>query len=223
MTIHKTSYGEYPYSYRAEKWHPHNKILRLVGSNKKVLDVGCAEGYLAEKLKTNGCHVVGIEVKAGRAARAKLHCDSVLIGDVEKVPKSSFPEGFFDVIVYADVLEHTTRPDLVLQRQQSWLARNGYIIVSLPNVAFLTMRLQLLFGRFDYKEFGILDQTHLRFFTLKLARILLKEAQYRIIRTEYTGRLSLYPPFLLFPSLFACGFIFQAVPEKAQTVKFKKH
>lgn len=167
--------------------------------------------------------MVGIEIKQERAERAKLHCDAILVGDVEKVLKSSFPEAFFDVIVYADVLEHTTRPDLVLQRQQGWLSRNGYIIVSLPNVAFLAIRLQLLFGHFDYKQFGILDQTHLRFFTLKAARILLKEARYRIISTEYTGRWSLYPPFLLFPSLFASGFVFQAVPEKAQTIKFRKH
>ena len=223
MTIYKTSYGEYPYSYRAEKWHPHNKILRLVGSNKKVLDVGCAEGYLAEKLKTKGCHVVGIEVKQELAEKAKLHCDAILVGDVEKVPESSFPKGSFDVIVYADVLEHTTRPDLVLQGQQEWLSPNSYIIVSLPNMAFLTIRLQLFLGHFDYKQFGILDQTHLRFFTLNSARILLTEAQYRVIRTEYTGRLSLYPPFRLFPSLSASGFVFQAVPEKAQTMKFKKH
>lgn len=214
MTIHKTSYGEYPYSYRAEKWHPHNKILRLVGSNKKVLDIGCAGGYLAEKLKTNGCYVVGIEVKQERAERAKTHCDAILVGDVEKVPKSSFPEGSFDVIVYGDVLEHIRRPDLVLQEQQGWLSRNGYIVVSLPNVAFLPIRLQLLFGHFDYEQFGILDQTHLRFFTLKSARTLLEEAKYRIITTEYTGKLPLYSPFLLFPSLFASGFIFQAVPKK---------
>lgn len=207
-----SSPSRYPYSYQAESWHPHSKILSLVGAGKNVLDIGCASGYLAEKFKRNDCFVTGIEVNPEEAEGAKSHCGTVITADVEQLAESTFADESFDVIVYADILEHLKQPEVILRGQRRWLSRNGFVIVSLPNVAFIGIRLQLLLGHFDYSDFGILGKTHLRFYTLKTARALLRDSGYHIIKVEPTGRLGCLWPLQMFPSFRASGFVFQAVP-----------
>ena len=131
----------------------------------------------------------------------------------EALPASTFPEGAFDVIVYADILEHMVDPAYVLRAQRRWLSPHGYAIVSIPNVAFAGIRLHLLLGRFDYKDFGILDRTHLRFYTLKTAKTLLGHGGYIPKRMDCTGRLAAMLPTQFAASLCASGFVFQAAPE----------
>jgi len=92
----------------------------------------------------------------------------------------------FDRVLLMDVLEHLRRPGQILQQAHGVVKRDGLLIVSLPNVANIFVRLMLLFGRFDYKERGILDRTHLRFFTRRTARRLLEENGYTVVREEYT-------------------------------------
>jgi SAM-dependent methyltransferase len=89
-------------------------------------------------------------------------------------------EAPFDVVVCADVLEHLPRPEELLARIREWLAPGGTLFVSLPNVANVTVRAGLLFGRFPYAEKGILDRTHLRFYTRRSARRLLEDAGFRV-------------------------------------------
>ena len=86
----------------------------------------------------------------------------------------------FDDVVCADVLEHLPDPSAVLQRVRGWIAPGGRLYVSLPNVANAAVRLSLLAGRFEYADAGILDRTHLRFFTRRTARRLVEEAGFRI-------------------------------------------
>ncbi len=212
MSSESNSLRRYRYSYRVERWHPHSKIVCLVGAGKRVLDIGCASGYLAEKFKYNGCFVAGVEVNPEEAEEAKAYCDMLINADVEQLAESTFADESFDVIVYADILEHLKRPEVALRCQRKWLSRDGFVIVSLPNVAFIGIRLRLLFGQFDYTHFGILDRTHLRFYTLKTARSLLREGGYHITQVEPTGRLSSLWPFRMFPHLCASGFVFKAVP-----------
>ena len=95
-------------------------------------------------------------------------------------------EGVFDVIVYGDVLEHLADPLRVLVALNRHLAPGGHALVSIPNVAHLWIRLSLLFGRFDYLDRGILDSTHLRFFTDRSMRELLEEADLTIVRRTVT-------------------------------------
>jgi len=188
----------------------HTKIVQYVGENKRVLDVGCAAGYLAKELKKKNCYVVGIELDPETAKAATRYCDKVITGNVEMIDEIPYPEGFFDMIIYADVLEHLVRPDLVLKKFAKYLSKKGYVLASIPNIVNWYYRLKFLFGTFNYEESGIVDKTHLRFFTLKTAKELFETSDYRIIKIDYTGVASKYKILRLFPGFFAIQFIIAA-------------
>lgn len=193
------------------------RIYDLIPLKKKVLDVGCATGKLLEELKSKkDCYTVGIEADKEESQEAKIRCDQLIEGDIEKLQDLPFPAGFFDVIIFADVLEHLKRPDEVLKKTKPYLKDNGYLLASIPNVAFLSVRLNLLFGNFDYTEYGLLDKSHLRFFTLKTVKKLIEEQGYSITHLEgynqVKARYSFIKPLGRFlQSLFASDFIIKAV------------
>ena len=143
----------------------YSRIVGLVGHNKRVLDVGCAIGNLARALsEVNGCVVTGIEIDAAAAEAARQWCDRVLVGDVERMDLAESLAGErFDVVIFADVLEHLVDPGAVLARTRELLP-NGCVVASLPNVAHAAVVLELLRGRFGYTDRGLLDDTHVRFF-----------------------------------------------------------
>jgi 2-polyprenyl-3-methyl-5-hydroxy-6-metoxy-1,4-benzoquinol methylase len=148
----------------------------LVGEGKTVLDVGCATGYLAEALKARGCTVSGIEVDPEAAEIARPKLDRLVLADLETTPLAeAFAGSSFDRIVFADVLEHVRDPATVLRSALGVLGADGEIIISIPNVAHGALRLALLEGRWRYTELGLLDRTHLRFFTLESLVQLLSE------------------------------------------------
>lgn len=193
------------------------KIINYVGMNKKVLDVGCASGYLAERLKKNECYVVGIEIDEAATKTAKQFCDNIIVGDVEQLNELPYPSKFFDVIVYSDILEHLKRPDLVLIKFKKYLAPKGCVIASIPNVARFEVRLKLLLGKFDYTDTGHLDVTHLRFFTIKTAKQLLESTGYKVEKVDYTGLASRISVLKLFPTLFANQIILIAKSIESET------
>jgi len=169
--------------------HPygtHAKVIKLIGKDKRVLDVGCTTGYIARELKAHGCTVVGIEYDSEAAKEASKVCANVYVGDALKVIDEVSP-GDFDYILLADVLEHLVDPKSLLIKSQPLLASNGSIIISVPNIAHWKIRLKLLFGRFEYEKMGILDETHLRFFTLKSILRLVKNAGYDINHVDVTA------------------------------------
>lgn len=168
------------------RWGSHMQMVKFVGKNKKVLDVGCSTGYLARQFKRNGCYVCGIEIDKEAAKVARKYCDKVIVDDVEQV-KIPYPKGFFDAIVYGDVLEHLKRPDVVLPRFGQYLSPAGVVVASIPNIAYWGTRLKLLFGKFDYKEKGLLDHGHLRFFTKKSMTQLFEDAGFKITKISATG------------------------------------
>jgi SAM-dependent methyltransferase len=144
----------------------HSRVLRLVGSGKRVLDLGCAHGALAAAMTARGCEVVGVERDPQAAAAAGEHCQQVVVRDLDRDDLVSLQElGQFDVIVAADVLEHLSDPGRVLELVRQLLLPGGYVVTSIPNVAHGSVRLALLAGRFPYAELGLLDDTHLRFYT----------------------------------------------------------
>ena len=165
-------------------------ILDLVPLfSARILEVGCGAGQTLEMLKMkNRCEeTIGIELftKAAEEARGKV--DKIYCMDVEKSP---MPEniGKFDLILLLDVLEHLVDPWAFLARLTEFhLAEHGRVIVSLPNAQHYSLVLPLLFGKFDYKERGILDQTHLRFFTKNSGADLLKSAGLCIEATKATS------------------------------------
>jgi O-antigen biosynthesis protein len=168
----------------------HALILELVGTGKRVLDVGCATGYLAKVLAGRGCEVVGIEVDPDAARRAGEFCEKVLVGDVEKMDLESQLEGdAFDVIVFGDVLEHLKYPARALERLGPFLREEGYVVASIPNVAHGSVRLALLLrGEFRYRRLGLMDDTHLRFFTRESVEQLLEDTGFLITSLMRTMR-----------------------------------
>ena len=155
----------------------HRYMVEMVGSNKNVLDVGCATGYLANTLKAFGNTVTGLECDPEAAERARQFADKVIVADLDHIDLTEALAGeTFDVIVFGDVLEHLRDPLPPLRQARSLLAPGGYIVISIPNVAHGDVRMSLLLGRFTYRNLGLLDTTHLRFFTRQNLRELLEDA-----------------------------------------------
>ncbi len=143
------------------------EVRRLVPPTaKRVLDVGCAGGGLGAALKKERPSLVvdGIEVVPHAARMADQVLDEVFVGPVEQV-HPRLTDGAYDCIVFADVLEHTVDPVGVLRLLRPKLKADGVLVVSLPNIRHWTVLGPLIEGKFDYEDAGILDRTHLRFFT----------------------------------------------------------
>jgi 2-polyprenyl-3-methyl-5-hydroxy-6-metoxy-1,4-benzoquinol methylase len=165
-------------------------ILRFSIAGQRVLDVGCGYGALGEELKRRGNYVVGLDIEQRAVNRAKQRLDEAYVCDVTASVNLPIENGEpFDLIVFADILEHLYDPLAALRRFRPYLAPNGHIIVSLPNVASWPVRLGLLFGRFEYTESGILDKGHVRFFTRKTAKKLVEGAGFQIERITITPNL----------------------------------
>ena len=175
------------YPVKHSKDSSHDYARRLVGSNQEVLDIGCGEGVLASEIKQNGNRVTGIDVLPEVEYQGQLeeYFSANLDNGIQPVIEALNGKRF-DRVLLLDILEHLRRPEDLLAECHEVLGRDGQLIVSLPNVANITVRAMLLFGRFKYTERGLLDRTHLRFFTRKTARRLLEQSGYKIIRQEAT-------------------------------------
>jgi len=106
---------------------------------------------------------------------------NVITGDICQEECRQLIKEDFDLVIISDVLEHVTCPQVVLEEIKSYLRQQSHVLVSLPNIAHFRMRLHLLRGRFDYTDEGILDKTHLRFYTLRTARELIESCGYNIV------------------------------------------
>ncbi len=143
----------------------HTQIVELVGAHKKVLDVGCATGYVAAGLMQRNCQVWGVDIDAEAAEQARPYLEQLVIADLENEPLTDhFEKGSFDAVVFGDVLEHIVDPKRALRDAVSLLAEGGRIVVSIPNVTHGSLRLALLQGNWRYTTVGLLDETHVRFF-----------------------------------------------------------
>ncbi|MCF6307119.1 MAG: class I SAM-dependent methyltransferase [Flavobacteriaceae bacterium] len=159
------------------------EMLSLLPKNAKtVLDIGCADGSFALSVK-NTCNakVWGVEYMEDQAIIASKKIDKVLTGAIEDV-LVNLPENHFDVIYLNDVLEHLIDPYSILKGLKSKLKDNGVIISSIPNIRYHKVLVSLIFNKdWDYKDHGILDRTHLRFFTKKSIKKMYNNAGYTIV------------------------------------------
>jgi hypothetical protein len=132
-----------------------------------------------------GCTVVAIELDPTMAAQASRFCERVVVGDLDVIDlDAELGKERFDVIVAADVLEHLKDPLEALKRLRPFLTPDGFFVVSLPNIAHASVRLSLLQGSFDYRDLGLLDRTHLRFFTHASMQELFDEAEFGMIEVH---------------------------------------
>jgi GT2 family glycosyltransferase/tetratricopeptide (TPR) repeat protein/2-polyprenyl-3-methyl-5-hydroxy-6-metoxy-1,4-benzoquinol methylase len=161
------------------------EVLALVPLDaRRILDIGCGAGQLGRALKNRqNCMVYGVELNGIAAERASAHLDRVWTGDMETM-ELDLPPASLDVIVCGDVLEHLRDPREVLRRLSRYLHADGRLIASIPNVAHHSVIRGLLAGNWNYEPAGLLDETHLRFFTAREIEKLFFRAGYRIERME---------------------------------------
>lgn len=164
----------------------HARVIRLVGTDRRVLELGPAAGHMTRVLRDRGCSVVSIEVDPEMANQAAEFAERVIVGNLDELDlDEELGSDRFDVIVAADVLEHLSDPLAVLRRLKAFLAPEGYFVISLPNIAHGSVRIALLQGHFDYRNVGLLDTTHLRFFTRESIDELLDEADLAVAEVFY--------------------------------------
>ncbi|HUL21109.1 MAG TPA: class I SAM-dependent methyltransferase [Thermodesulfobacteriota bacterium] len=149
--------------------YPRVDLVELIPPKaRRILDVGCNIGETGRLLREKGFEeIFGIEISPLAAQQAKPYYKEIIVADVER-EMLPFDDQFFDCILYGDVLEHLVDPWKVLSTHKRILADDGAIICSIPNIRFYRVLKSLIFkGRWDYTPLGILDRTHLRFFTIK--------------------------------------------------------
>jgi SAM-dependent methyltransferase len=152
----------------------------LAARAERVLEIGCSSGETLRWLKGTGRagRAWGIELFEPAAQAARAHAEEVLVGDAEALIDNAFGTERFDLILCLDVLEHMVDPWRFVDTLQHRLAPGGRLVISVPNIRCIKVLLPLLLlGRFRYQEHGILDRTHLRFFTLESALALAAPSQ----------------------------------------------
>ena len=198
-----------------------------MGTNLRLLDLGAAGGHLGRAVRDHCDFLAGVEPDSSLPPSARegyddwRACDALAAGGWEAP---------FDVVVCADVLEHLVHPEEALERIRGWLKPGGVLLVSLPNIANVSVRASLLAGRFRYTHRGILDRTHVSFYTRSTAREMLESAGFTVVGCEPTAMpYELAAPVLArppwnaavrflagvssraWPTLFGYQFVFEAV------------
>lgn len=163
-------------------------VARMVGKNKRVLEIGCGPGSVTKILTQQGsCQVTGLELDPEAIKKVTPYCAQVMQADLNSSEWPSLLDGIekFDVVVAADVLEHLYDPWTTLQRMVPFINSNGYLVISLPHVGHAAVISCLINGDFEYRDWGLLDRTHIRFFGLKNIESLLTQARLKIIEVRY--------------------------------------
>ncbi|MGP1683044.1 MAG: class I SAM-dependent methyltransferase [Giesbergeria sp.] len=174
-----TRYG----GYRLEATEASGLLVGMVPHGARVLDVGCGDGTMSVMLRDHrNATVVGLEPNPERAAAALARGLTVLQMELNGSVIEQTSE--FDVVLFADVLEHMTDPLAALEAVSRMLLPGGVVVASVPNVAHWTVRLNLLRGRFDYSEVGIMDSMHLRWFTRASFLRLFEAAGYSVVEAR---------------------------------------
>jgi SAM-dependent methyltransferase len=171
-------------------------LALLDGGARQVLDVGCGAGDNAEllRLRLPSCQVHGITRSAVEAELARRHMASCSVWDIEGDIPTEFSAMRFDAMIFSHVLEHLRDPELVLCKFARLLKRGGTVLIAVPNALSWAMRWQFLRGDFEYKSEGVLDDTHLRFFTYLTAdRYLLSKCpELKLVSKGVTGGVPLW-------------------------------
>lgn len=158
---------------------------------KKILDIGCGEGCFAGIIRKHGMEIWGVEVSRESATIALHTLDKVIVGDICEVAES-LPLGYFDCIIFNDILEHVVDPYSLLEEMKGKLTNSGVVVCSIPNVRYFGNLKKLLIEKtWKYEDQGVLDKSHLRFFTEKSIRETFTLLGFLIIKLRGINKLSL--------------------------------
>jgi 2-polyprenyl-3-methyl-5-hydroxy-6-metoxy-1,4-benzoquinol methylase len=162
------------------------------GSTGRVLDVGCGRGQLGEAVRALGWEVWGIESSGEACATAEKRLDRLICADLNDhaAVRAAVGDARFEALMLSDVLEHTYDPRTVLERYLEIVKPRGYLYVSVPNAVVWTNRLEWSLGRVKYQDTGVMDRTHIRFFTFASAKELVRASGCTIERVSSTPHLA---------------------------------
>lgn len=190
---------------------------------RTMLDVGCGEGLFGKTAKTRfDAEVWGIDINKSSVEQAQNNLDKAILGDVSHL-FDALPDGHFDVIYFNDVLEHMVDPYSLLEDIKSKLSATGLVVASIPNIRYHRVLTQILLKRdFKYEKAGVMDETHMRFFTQKSIERMFVEAGYEPITLEPINKGKSIRP--IFYQLVSLGLIGRDIsyPQLAVTAK-KRH
>lgn len=193
--------GRKYFSKLTDPYSSHTMIVRALQqtglAGRRILELGVGDATLTEAMHRAGGEVTCVELDPQFADLARPFAREVITANAEGLNYRLEQGAQFDIIVAADILEHLADPETILSRLKAGLRRGGLLVVSLPNVANLYVRLNLLLGRFPYHTKGLLDQTHLRFYTLSSMRKLLVKTGWVVERVDVTS----IPIAIVFPFL----------------------
>jgi methionine biosynthesis protein MetW len=176
--------------------HPNNidRIqLTMIPEQSHLLEIGCATGYMTEYLKKDKqCQVLAVEADEQQAEMARARGIEVITGLIddattcEALSNHTLQHGRFQIIFMSQVIEHIARPDQTLNLLKQWLHPQGSLVISTCSIAHWKCRLKILMGQWEYEEYGIFDNSHLRFFTIKSFAELLKSSGFTPVDFGYT-------------------------------------
>ncbi len=153
----------------------------------RVLEIGCATGFVSRHLVARGQEVVGVECNPSVADLARTTCQHVITGDIEEAVVQAQITQRFDAVLLGDVLEHLRAPGaLLVTIRQRWLQPGGWVVLSVPNSGHWIFRREVLQGRFPYRQYGLFDQTHLRFFTCNSLYQMIHDSGYTVVKATST-------------------------------------
>ncbi len=196
------------------------KIYEQIPHGSRVLEIGCADGRLANILTIKKkCKVYCVEKDVAMSCIAKGKCEKMHNVDIEKTPLP-FDERYFDCIVMGNVLEHMVDPVKVLKELKRYLSDEGFLIYSVPNIVNWHSRFTIFSGKFEYADSGVFDRTHLHFYNFNAAKRLATDSGYSIIWLDATPsiyfwkeRLNFlwYDMALMWKNMFADEFVIKAI------------
>ncbi len=180
-------------TFNSRPYESHLLVLSQIAPDSRVLDIGCATGYFAKELQKKNCMVWGIEMNPIAANKARKYLEDIFINDVKDIDKLNLKKHFFDYILLLDVIEHISEIDPIIDALKKYLSKNGRLIISTPNIAHISVRLGLFKGQFNYTQTGILDRTHVHFYTRQTLLELLKKHRYGVELLDYSADFGTIP------------------------------
>lgn len=150
--------------FNCREYETHKLIFDLIPRNTYVLDLGCASGYFSKELLKKSCVIDGVDSDIRYLKEARKYCRNTFLCDFENIKECTLPTRQYDVILLMDVLEHIKNRS-ILSEIHKLVRSEGEFVLSTPNIAHISVRMNLLFGKLRYTKTGILDESHVHFYT----------------------------------------------------------